>query len=79
MSWQPIATAPKDGTDILIFRGGSMHVVFFDDEKQSPWAWCTADGISYHLNYPTHWRALPAPPEGPWEIPSTTDAAKEQP
>jgi hypothetical protein len=26
MDWQPIATAPKDGRDILIFHLGQMHV-----------------------------------------------------
>ena len=63
VEWQPIETAPKDGTFILTFCGGGE-------------AWCptisrwNGDGwgdehSTFHiqgLNYPTHWMPLPPPP-----------------
>jgi len=62
--WQPIATAPKDGSDILIVHsGGGMHVVFYDEAGNPPnHVWSTADGIVYHKDYPTHWMPLPTAP-----------------
>lgn len=74
--WQPIETAPKDGTPILIHRAESdfpleeaFHVVrwdaFFDDEPK--W-WQVHDGKNDHPlrgPEPTHWRALESPPVGP--------------
>jgi len=61
--WQPIATAPKDGTQVLLFRAGKSMV-------QGWWNrggafhmphWSTPSG----LFDPTHWRPLPPPPEQP--------------
>lgn len=71
MSWQPIKTAPRDGTPILVCdaRTGSMR-----------WAvWAARDiiGPPFPLNWrdgtieargeivgvvPTHWMPLPEPP-----------------
>ncbi len=58
-AWQPIETAPKDGTEVLLFQerrivagswnsGGAMHMPH----------WM---GGNYK---PTHWMLLPAPPSG---------------
>jgi hypothetical protein len=62
MKWQPIETAPKDGTEILVWRkgwlyphnalwqefdeGGSFENPFTDD----------------FMDPPSHWMPLPAPP-----------------
>ena len=60
MTWQPIDTAPKDGTPILGFmpsyyRGkGGMSVVLYMDGK-----WF--DNTAFETN-PSHWQPLPPPP-----------------
>ncbi len=76
MQWQPIETAPKDGTPILL--GGGM----WGDDWRDPtervmvgwwertkrigefWNCCAAE--SGHCNFPyempTHWMPLPPPP-----------------
>lgn len=56
-SWQPIDTAPKDGTDILAYLGkGRVGVVCWWD---SPPGWYSMKSAEQ----PTHWKPLPAPPE----------------
>lgn len=62
MIWQPIATAPKDGTAILGWWGTECMIV----------DWCvvverwgsTHDGEDMFEPEPTHWMPLP---EGPKE------------
>lgn len=67
MSWQPIETAPKDGTVVLIHDPddapytGIVTIGLFDGEK---WNGCDH---GYHMNAgiivaPTHWMPLPSPP-----------------
>ncbi len=55
-AWQPIETAPKDGSRILL-RAMSQHVGWWEDEND--W-WAT--GLDSYVRNPTHWRPLPAPP-----------------
>ena len=67
IEWQPIETAPKDGTDILVMTGETMHVVRWinihgdfdywavDDNKHGPF---TLRGKA-----PTHWMQLPETPK----------------
>lgn len=59
--WQPIAIAPMDpGTIYLIVSGGIVWCAkrySKDDER-----WFDLDG-NVDLEHPTHWMALPAPPE----------------
>lgn len=56
--WQLIKTAPKDGTEILLFGSCGRQVGAFKDGE---W-WCTwYDG--YTPNLVTHWMPLPAPPK----------------
>lgn len=65
--WLPIATAPKDGTDILACDArviGWMLVVSYDAEDL-PVCWLTADGPAYHHDMFTHWMPLPEPPVSP--------------
>lgn len=68
--WQPITTAPKDGTPILATQKGYAYtlnrckVVFWDDE---------ADAVGWHIpeddegfpshSWLTHWMPLPGPPK----------------
>jgi hypothetical protein len=66
LPWQPIETAPKDGTPILITRPTEWqceegwHVVRWDDD----W-WQVHDGkfdCPLRGPDPTHWMPLPVPP-----------------
>src|SRR3954471_6321829 len=65
--WQPIASAPKDGTSVLvsgpsfpakhgpyISTGMYRDGMWFEREEMYPREW---------LNARTHWQPLPAPPE----------------
>lgn len=70
---QPIETAPKDGTPILVGRAGHRWEIAWWEEE-SVWlryindgpGWCCyisrsdTHGPSFD---PTHWLPLPAPPE----------------
>lgn len=68
--WQPIETAPKDGTKILLgrFDGTGRE---YDGRIRVDW-WRSRMGAGYtgfgHFNPtywpPTHWMPLPAPPDG---------------
>ncbi len=59
--WQPIETAPKDGTDILIFTSyESFYVASYDDVFRAPWRIRNDEGLNEHV--PTHWMPLPAEP-----------------
>lgn len=55
--WQPIETAPKDGSDILAHwkASGTSHVVYYALGR-----WC--DDCDDEISTPTHWMPLPEPP-----------------
>lgn len=72
--WQPIETAPKDGTRIIAWRVNVMSpfVVFWREHglsaEDGEFGWLTLSGIKVHRCYgadPTHWMSLPAPPSSP--------------
>lgn len=71
MSWQPIETAPKDGTEILIAiplkwehkqkrigTGIYVQAVWFDDD-----VWRNRIGQWVRDTTPTHWMPLPNHPD----------------
>lgn len=62
MNWQPIETAPKDGTNILVFGYGDMTVVHWNIYGLY---WNLSESGAYAENgewQPTHWMPLPPPP-----------------
>ena len=63
-AWQPIETAPRDGTVILVYRhiDGLYGGVDKDEWKNGSWWRSSCE------NQPTHWRPLPRAP--------TTEKAK---
>jgi len=70
--WQPIETAPKDGTTILAVDAliqDTHAVVYYDDGLYpgSIYVWHVTDTtIAYHRDRFTHWMPLPAqPPQEP--------------
>lgn len=59
--WQPIETAPKDGTQILaLTKGGDIYAVSYDDIFSAPWRLINEFGFNEHVM--THWMPLPQPP-----------------
>ena len=61
--WQPIETAPRDGTEILVYTcSGCFYVVSYDDIYSAPWRVINSEGFREHV--PTHWMPLPPPPTG---------------
>ena len=75
MEWQPIETAPKDRTHILVYFGTmGIWQVSWTEPASCDWEiWCTDD--NKHGPYalrgyndtgpraPTHWMPLPEPPQ----------------
>jgi hypothetical protein len=69
--WQPIKTAPKSGTDILVWNGESVNIArWLTNIEGGGWvvAWdhTPMDGIEHDdLLYavPTHWMPLPQEPQ----------------
>lgn len=66
--WQPIETAPKDGTDCLFFSPGNENA----RNANATDPYCKVDFFSdrwprARFQYPeapyTHWMPLPSPPE----------------
>jgi hypothetical protein len=65
MEWQPIETAPKDGTPVLGYRDGDMATV----EWRASWGeWVLVVPRAYAEDdewKPSHWMPLPDPPPEP--------------
>lgn len=64
-NWQPIETAPKDGTAILVCEGENIGVVLWRQQAftNGEMEWCAqdcCDGVTIYK--PTHWMPLPKPP-----------------
>jgi hypothetical protein len=65
--WQPIESAPKDGTRVILgWPGGGIRYGYFLDNSPIG-SWRGWRGPSLELPFPsappTHWQPLPAAPE----------------
>jgi hypothetical protein len=63
--WQPIETAPKDGTDIIVAFApevGWLSMVKWFEKRKRGWCWVCSHTHTRHLNSPTHWMPLPSLP-----------------
>lgn len=63
--WQPIETAPKDGSDILALKKevpAYCVVSFVDWADTNKGGWWNGD-VAVSLNYFDYWQPLPKPPE----------------
>ncbi len=65
--WRPIESAPKDGTEIIVWLASDFRtamVVSYDRERPGDpkYPWRTLAGIGYAESLPTHWMPLPATP-----------------
>ena len=56
--WKSIETAPKDGTEILLYALGDIGLCYWCDDGLLGWTW----GLHKKFNNPTHWMELPLPP-----------------
>ncbi len=73
MEWQPIETAPKDGTVIILCESGyrdSIRASFWrQDGDGFPWKFLDPDSETFLNGWlgdhrgPTHWMPLPEPPK----------------
>lgn len=75
--WQPIDTAPRDGTVVLVYpptftsNGQTCSAARFDDDRYSQRprpCWKRDDAIHITTSRdkpPTHWMPMPAPPGEP--------------
>ena len=58
--WQPIGTAPKDGTRVLVAHPA------WEAASTAQWYgdfWSVGYSVPQFKHQPTHWQPLPAPPE----------------
>jgi hypothetical protein len=57
--WQPIETAPRDGTEVvgMWMYGGANHCIMVWKLDK----WCRKFNVNYSYT-PTHWMPLPAAP-----------------
>jgi hypothetical protein len=71
--WQPIETAPKDGTPVIIaertdLSNGSTNwyidtaVNYYETDIRSKDVWFEREGSEVVCDEPTHWQPLPTPP-----------------
>jgi hypothetical protein len=67
--WQPIETAPQDGTAILLTDARVLdwtQVAYWDDRNGDPWGWARDDcDTRWHREMFTHWMPLPGAPRCP--------------
>lgn len=67
--WQPIETAPKDGTSVLLWFPSRQGYVGRQDCVPCHWSewgggvWENATSGHMQSDTPTHWMPLPAPPQ----------------
>lgn len=68
--WQPISTAPKDGTSILVFEAdeGTVRVSRWRDDT-IPTGWAGGE------HAPSHWLPLPQPPNNGTSVSSNAVTA----
>lgn len=73
MTWQPIETAPKDGTLVLLYEPDNdeelidarIFVGLWNDARDAKFygtAWECAEYSAFN-HYPTHWMPLPEAPK----------------
>jgi hypothetical protein len=61
MAWQPMSTAPRDGTEILVSDYDAIEIISWDSDNG---IWRTRD---YGYFYPSAWQPLPDHPPLPTE------------
>lgn len=66
MEWQPIETAPKDGTHILLYSDQDVLEGYWCDGRkrfiETGYCFVGCGCCADSLTPPTHWMPLPPPP-----------------
>lgn len=68
-AWQPIETAPRDGTEVIVYVPSNEWVgAAWYSQRTKLWPPVYEDDLSeegepLNVGLPTHWRPLPTPPE----------------
>ena len=69
MKWQPIETAPMDGTPVIVGIAGlanSVGEAYWWQNDEGRGGWQTWDGANHertvYTTTPTHWMPLPSEP-----------------
>ena len=61
--WQPVSTAPKDGSAILAWAEGTTTTVYWDEGLES-WELCQCGAFADSGEFwPQYWMPLPAAPK----------------
>jgi uncharacterized protein DUF551 len=68
--WQPIETAPKDGSNIMLYyplegldKSWERIVFCYWSERENNWVWSGRACRTFSRGFqPTHWMPLPEPP-----------------
>ncbi len=68
MKWQPIATAPQDGAEVLLFclskkYDDTFRIVGYFSAAWNQWEIDGVDDCFRNDLKPTHWMPLPEPPD----------------
>jgi len=61
MNWQPIETAPKDGTEVLLYDAERKQYDIGYCDDADPDYWWALSGTPMRCFTPTHWRELEPP------------------
>ena len=76
MKWQPIETAPRDGTDIFIWSHIINKPISVHWRSDDGGDWFISDCLPYCIDpYPTHWMPLPPPPQTDTATPVSSSPA----
>lgn len=63
--WQPIETAPKDGTEVWAFNGEQARMRWIEGPGYALWVWVDEllEDADPSPDQPTHWQPIPAAPK----------------
>ena len=61
--WQPIETAPKDGTEIILSYSDGLIIGFWHDALEDWVSWVWSDNCTQMIFKVNYWMPLPEPPK----------------
>lgn len=63
LDWQPIETAPRDATIVLLWVPNVTEIgAWLDGARMSNHGWHTWENMRFLSDRPSHWMPLPTPP-----------------